>query len=421
MGAAARDQRARRRVDPEVRDVAGDPAGDAAQRQAPRHEGKGGRLLPDRGSPVRAGDPPGGDGSGPDQGVELRLGRPPGDVQLSGLHDRGGVAQASARQVDQRAREAGRQLPAAPACGRPDAPLGQPARWHPRPRWAWHRPRPVPRPGADRHPPTRRPQRPAERRLPGGLVPAEGARDSAPLRQGGLEVPGVPGARPGRARPGVDSRERRVPVRQRPARGDDVVPRPHARDDAPQRLRGAGRLLPAARRAPGRGRRDAARPGAGTRRPAGTGVLRDPARDPGPLLHRRGRALLPGQPRLLRGARSVPAADPVLGRPRLRRPERRRADLEPGVLRQRDRGQRANLAQARGAAAAVPPPPPERLQLALPDPAAGERAAVLADRQRGRLPAAAGRAPRGPARPGRARGRDRRLHERAGRHARFAC
>ena len=42
----------------------------------------------------------------------------------------------------------------------------------------------------------------------------------------------VPGARPGRARPGVDARQRRVPVRQRPARGDDVVPRPHARDDA---------------------------------------------------------------------------------------------------------------------------------------------------------------------------------------------
>ena len=58
----------------------------------------------------------------------------------------------------------------------------------------------------------------------------------------------VPGARAGRARPGVDTRQRRVPVRQRPARGDDVVPRPHARDDAPQRLRRAGRLLPAARR-----------------------------------------------------------------------------------------------------------------------------------------------------------------------------
>ena len=207
-------------------------------------------------------------------------------------------------------------------------------------------PRPVPRPGPDRHAPARRSQRSAERRLPGGLVPAEGAPHPAALRQGGLEVPAVPGARAGRARPGVDSRERRVPVRQRPARGDDVVPRPHARDDAPQRLRGAGRLLPAARRARRRGRRDAARPGAGARRPAGAGVLRDPARDPGPLLHRRGRALLPGQPRLLRGARSVPAADPVLGRPRLRRPERRRADLEPGVLRQRDRRQRANLAQA---------------------------------------------------------------------------
>ena len=52
----------------------------------------------------------------------------------------------------------------------------------------------------------------------------------------------------------------------------------------------------------------------------------------------------------------------------------------------------AHLAVARRPAAALPLPLSERLQLALPDPADVQRAAVLADRQRGRLPAGAGRA-----------------------------
>ena len=67
------------------------------------------------------------------------------------------------------------------------------------------------------------------------------------------------------------------------------------------------------------------------------------------------------------------------------------------------------------AAAALPLPSPERLQFALPDPATRERSAVLADRQRGRLSAGAGRAATDPPRPGRACRRDRRLHESAGR------
>ena len=146
--------------------------------------------------------------------------------------------------------------------------------------------------------------------------------------------------------------------------------------------------------------------------PPGLRLLRDPDRDPGPLLHRGRRAVLPRQPCLLRGPRPVPAADPLHARPGLRRAERRRADLEPRVLRQRDRRQRRHLALARRAAAALSLPLPERLQLALPDPADVQRAAVLADRQRGRLPARAGRAARAAARPGGARRRDRRLHER---------
>ncbi len=128
--------------------------------------------------------------------------------------------------------------------------------------------------------------------------------------------------------------------------------------------------------------------------PAGARLLRDPDRDPGPLLHRGWLALLPRQPRLLRGPRPVAAADPVHARPGLRRAERRRADLEPGVLRQHDGRQRRHLALARGGAAPLSPPHPQRVQLPLPHPAAVQRAAVLADRQRGRLPARTGRAAR---------------------------
>ena len=58
----------------------------------------------------------------------------------------------------------------------------------------------------------------------------------------------VPGPGPGQASSGLDARQRGLPIRERPARDDDVVPRPHARHDARQRLRRAGRLLPAARR-----------------------------------------------------------------------------------------------------------------------------------------------------------------------------
>jgi len=90
----------------------------------------------------------------------------------------------------------------------------------------------------------------------------------------------------------------------------------------------------------------------------------------------------------------------------LRRPERCRADPQPGVLRQHDGRQRAHLALARRAAAAVPLPAPERLQLARSDAAPVESHAVLADRKRGRVPAGADRGEAAPARPGRAGGRD---------------
>ena len=106
---------------------------------------------------------------------------------------------------------------------------------------------------------------------------------------------------------------------------DAVVPRPHARDDARQRLRRTGRFLPAARRA--RRRRGGKLPGsgAGARRPARARLLRDPDRDPGPLLHRGRRPVLPRQSRVLRGPRPVPAADPVHARPGLWR----QSDIAP--------------------------------------------------------------------------------------------
>ena len=287
----------------------------AMPRSGKRH-GKKGRAVDyyrDRGPPVPAADPAGGDGSRPDHGVELRLGRPPGDVQLSGVHDRGGVAQAGARQVDQRAR--GRRTAAScrTCCRSTRRSTG---RTRPvgiaRPRRARHRPRPVPRPGADRDPPPRRPQRP--RRATATPRPGTCRRRATSrtryARVGSMyqEFRALAQAELGQAwTPGsavfqYDNDQRATTMWYH----DHTLGMTRA-----QRLRRAGRLLPAARRARRRGRRDAARPGAGARRPAGARVLRDPDRDPGPLLQRRRRALLPGQPRLLRGARSVAAADPV--------------------------------------------------------------------------------------------------------------
>ena len=115
--------------------------------------------------------------------------------------------------------EAERRVPAPPAADRPDAPLGQPARRRARSRRARQRPRALPRAGADRHPPARRAQQRGERRLPRGVVPARRRATSRPgyARTGSL-LPDVPGAGPARARPGVDARQRGLPVRQRPAR-----------------------------------------------------------------------------------------------------------------------------------------------------------------------------------------------------------
>ena len=63
-----------------------------------------------------------------DDGLELRLRRPPRALQLPGLHDRGEVDRAGARQVDQPARRRQRQYLPHLLADRSDAALGQPAR-----------------------------------------------------------------------------------------------------------------------------------------------------------------------------------------------------------------------------------------------------------------------------------------------------
>ena len=102
---------------------------------------------------------------------------------------------------------------------------------------------------------------------------------------------------------------------------DPVVPRPHARHDAGSTStpgRPASTCCAADRTTRCRRRCRGPRPQLGDQ--PGTKLLRDPDRDPGPLLQRRRLALLPRQPRLLRRAqraghppvpRRAGAADPV--------------------------------------------------------------------------------------------------------------
>ena len=225
------------------------------------------------------------------------------------------------------------------------------------------------RAGADRDPPARRRRGGRrERRLRRGLVPAGrgqhpgGLRDRGHLvrllrREGRIEVRRQLGS-------GVCD----LPVPQRPARVDAVVPRPRARHDPAQRVRGPGGLLPGPRRPRGgqgdpgqphghHGRAAQPRAQRGRPVPAQQDLLRDPDRGPGPLVQRRRVPVLPGHAGVLR---------------RLRRPlhprDRHLADLEPRVLRQHDHGQRQHLAVPDGGAAPLPAALPERLPVALPDP-----------------------------------------------------
>jgi hypothetical protein len=140
-------------------------------------------------------------------------------------------------------------LPAAPAARGPHAVLGQPAGrggGPGQPADVHHHPGPVRRAGAHRHPPARRPRVRPQRRLRRGLVPAGRRRHPGRLRHRGHLLRLLPPAVPARRR--VAPRQRGVPVPERPAGRDAVVPRPHAGHDPAQRLRRPGRLLPAAPR-----------------------------------------------------------------------------------------------------------------------------------------------------------------------------
>ena len=146
----------------------------------------------------------------------------------------------------------------------------------------------------------------------------------------------------------LDARQRHFHLRQRPAASHALVSRPHVGDDTAERLCGARRLLPAARRF----RRFAAWSAAGAsssrRRPGWHELLRNSDCDPGSLVQRRWIPVLPEQSRVLRGPRRGPAPDSVHPRGRLQRRERRVANLESRVLRKHDDGERPDLAVSRG-------------------------------------------------------------------------
>ena len=248
--------------------------------------------------------------------------------------------------------------------------------------------------GPDRDARARRAHHRGERRLPGGLVSAGRRQHPRGLRHRRL-VLRASRRRPRRIGPGVGARFGRLPVPERPARHDPLVPRPLAGDDPLNVYAGPGRVLPGARS------RDKVRQR--LPRPA-------PARGdkPGPKYHEIPIAIqdrsfnadgslfypdnraffeglnVPGRPEQPRAR----AADPV--HPRHgpgRADERHLAPVEPRVLRQHDGRQRQDLALSGRRAAPLPLPPAQRHRVPVPDPQDQQRRALQADRQRGRLPA----------------------------------
>ena len=229
-------------------------------------------------------------------------------------------------------------------------------------------PTPYTGPGADRDPRPRRPHHAGERRTI--------------LRPGTCPTP--PTSRPATPRVGTwydfNSRSRRIARSRETAQlfqypndqraGHPLVSRPHPGHDPRRTSTRAGRASTssaAAQTILAAGRCPARRPSWATR--PGTTLLRDPDRHPGPLLQRRRLAVLPGQPRFLRGPGARPAPDSLSYRiPAIGGAERRVTHLEPGVLRQHHGGERPHLAVPGGGAAALPLPLPERLQVPLPDP-----------------------------------------------------
>ena len=312
---------------------------------------------------------------------------------------------------------ADRPLPAAPAAGRPDAALGQPARrrrrpGHP-PRRSPARPGPTAGPVPDRHPPARRrtpheesdgyPEAwylPAARNIPRGYARVGSFYDRLPR-----ECAQPLGVRPG-------ARARRPSSTRNDQRGrHPVVPRPRARHDPGQRLRRAGRLLPAARRRRTTCRRRAARPRATRRRAPGGATTR--SRWSSRTAPSTRTARCSSRPA---ATSSTTFAGPVHARHRRRRRSGTRSSSATPWWSTAAPGR-----SLRGRAAALPVPPAQRLQLPVPHaqgrrqpagrPAGPGGAADLADRRRRRLPAARrSRLEQLPAGPRRARRRHRRLH-----------
>ncbi len=275
------------------------PAGDAASLKAERRStGVDDRLLRDRRAAVRAADP----------AAEL----PATTVWSYGSADHPGTFNYPAftieATVDRPVRVKwindlvdadGGYLPA-PAAGRPDAPLGEPAR------------------GAHGSGRARRRDQPSRTRARCRSSPTCTAGTSSEESDGFAEAWYLPDGEehPRRATRGsgpstrlqgegrrllsgrLDARQRRLRVPERPEGVDALVPRPHPGDDAGQRLRGPGRLLPAPRRP---ATDDGALPGPAPHSATARPVLRDPPGDPGPLLQRRRLALLPGQPAFFEG------------------------------------------------------------------------------------------------------------------------
>ena len=360
--------------DPAVPAAAHHPAGDADSAGAQQRRRR--RVLTRSPSGSSSSSPP--RRAADDDGVGLRLRSTPQGPSTTRRSRSRRIATARPGQVDQRPGGRGRQLP-------PHLlPIDQTLHWATRPaasRAAMgtsiaSTPASLHGPGSDRHPPAR--PTPARRATASrGLVSCPRRRTSrrATRRSGrGYDKfrAETEATRASRGRRAAPSSSTTTTSGRR-----HLVPRPHARHDATNVYAGpAGFYL--LRGGPGDCRPEACfrGPAPGRRRRCGHEVLRDPSRDPGPLLQRRRLALLPGQPRVLRGL-NQPPTEPDLDIPFI--PDRRarpQSDISP-IWNPEFFGahgrQRPHLALPQGRAAPLPVPLPQRLQLALPDPQARDR------------------------------------------------
>ncbi len=225
---------------PQVRGAAGDPAGDAAERHA-QGQGQEDRLLRDHREAVPAvhpaaspGPPPTTSGPPPCGATRSRRTRARGRRAARSTTRRFTIEASygprRAREVDQRPRRRERQLPAAPPARRPDPALGEPGGRPGRHRHARHgrRSRTPGRCRSSRTCTARTPPRTATAIPEAWYLPAA-KNIPAGYATGGVLLRAVQeGVREALGRH-VAARLGDLPVSQRPARHDAVVPRPHAR------------------------------------------------------------------------------------------------------------------------------------------------------------------------------------------------